>query len=232
MRAKKKLGSQPPITVEQILDVALALVDAEGFEALSMRRVAKDLGVYPQTLYWHIGNKAQLIALLFQRVLGHASISAPERAGWRIWLRNMAFEVRRALGAHPALAAAFASSIQVSSPSLRLSEFTLQALHHAGFAGQDLLIAYNTFMGSVFGWISTEFSAQPNDADATWQEEFREHLGNVGDDAPTIRENVNLLANKAFMLRWDSGLSNEMELSFALMVDSLLDRFQDMLKTQ
>ncbi|WP_053202484.1 TetR family transcriptional regulator [Jiangella muralis] len=228
-RAKKKgAAERPPITVDQILDAALEIVDTEGIDALGMRRVAGDLGVYPQTLYWHLGNKAQLVALLFQRVLDGADIPSPEGHEWDRWLKATAIEVRRALGEHPHLAPVFASTMQVSSPSLRLAELTLRALSAAGFSGHQLLTVYNAYMGSVFGWISTEFSAQPLDADDAWQDEFREHLRSVGDEAPTISGNYDLLANKAFMLRWGSGVTNEMTDSFDLMVESLLKGFASM----
>jgi AcrR family transcriptional regulator len=206
-----------------IVDAALEAIDRDGMESLSMRGLATSLSVYPQTLYWHVGNKAQLVALLFQEVLEQVELPDPETTPWTEWLFEMASEVRRAMSSQARLAAHFVGQIQVVSPSLRITEATLRSLTVGGFRGHELVTVYNTVMGAVFGWISTEFSADPPDADARWREEFEQRLRETDDAAlPTIKANVELLANRAFMLRWSSGESTNMHDSFELMVRSLI----------
>lgn len=206
-----------------IVDAALEAIDRDGMESLSMRSLAASLGVYPQTVYWHVGNKAQLIALLFQEVLEQVDLPDPESTPWTEWVVAMAAEVRRAMSSQPRLSAHFVSQIQVASPSLRITEATLRALTVGGFRGRELVTVYNALMGAIFGWISTELSADPPDADERWREEFEQRLFDTDDAAlPTIKANVELLANRAFMLRWSSGESTGMHDGFRLMVMSLV----------
>ncbi len=65
-----------------IVDVAVAIADAEGTEAVSMRRIARDLRVGAMSLYWHVDSKEELHRLMLETV--HAEIEAPSPSGdWR-----------------------------------------------------------------------------------------------------------------------------------------------------
>ena len=220
--ASASRNGRPPVTRQEIVRAALELIEEEGLEVLSMRRLAKRLGVYPTAIYYHAGNKAQLMALVFQEVMGQMVLPDSEGLSWQDWMRAMAAEARRALGEYPALASYFVAEIQVNSASLRLSEMTLDVLHDAGFKDALLVKAYNAIIGAVFGWISGEYSADPSDADAGWQSHFENELTRAADELPVLRANRDRLANRAFMLRWSSGPSAEMSESFYFMLDALL----------
>ena len=56
--------AETPITAESIVDTAFRMIDERGHEAFSMRSVANELGVFPATLYWHVGDRAQLLGLV------------------------------------------------------------------------------------------------------------------------------------------------------------------------
>ena len=64
-----------PLTKEQIVDAAFRLIDERGGEAFSMRSLANELGVFPATIYWHVGDRAQLLGLVQQRWM--AEVEAP-----------------------------------------------------------------------------------------------------------------------------------------------------------
>jgi AcrR family transcriptional regulator len=83
-----------------IVDMAVAIADAEGTDAVSMRRIAKDLQVGVMSLYWHIDSKEQLHQLMLETV--QAEIEAPEPSGdWRADLTVYARNTRAAVHRHP-----------------------------------------------------------------------------------------------------------------------------------
>src|SRR5262245_15059712 len=87
---------------ETVVRAALALVDAEGLDALSMRKLAERLDVEAMSLYNHVRDKADLLDALQDAMM--AGLGARARGGdWRALLERMATEIRAALLAHPAL---------------------------------------------------------------------------------------------------------------------------------
>ena len=83
-----------------IVDVAVAIADAEGTEAVSMRRIARDLRVGAMSLYWHVESKEELHQLMLETV--QAEIEAPAPSGdWRTDLAAYASNTRAALLRHP-----------------------------------------------------------------------------------------------------------------------------------
>src|SRR5690606_30128962 len=93
-------GPRRGLTLEQILDTAIALADAEGSSALSMNRIGKELGVTAMSLYRYVENKQTLVMLVLDRVIG----SPPEIAaddGWRAGLRAWALAEFETVARHP-----------------------------------------------------------------------------------------------------------------------------------
>ena len=67
-----------PLTQDTIVDAALAVLDADGLELLSMRHVARTLNTTAAALYWHVGSKDGLLDLIFDRVIGEQPVPDPE----------------------------------------------------------------------------------------------------------------------------------------------------------
>ncbi|MEH1130457.1 TetR/AcrR family transcriptional regulator [Micromonospora sp. CPCC 206061] len=77
-------GPKPSLNLERIVDAAIALADREGIDALSMRRVAAELGAGTMSLYRHVPGKAELLALMLDKVSELGDDAARiEHAGWR-----------------------------------------------------------------------------------------------------------------------------------------------------
>src|SRR5215831_19416400 len=72
-----------------VVDRALALSDAEGLEALTIRRLATELGVTPMALYWHFRSKEELIASVADRIWGESRTDVDRSSAWRNQLRMM-----------------------------------------------------------------------------------------------------------------------------------------------
>ena len=68
-------GRQPRLSRDAILDLALAVADAEGIDAVSVRRLARELGVTPMALYWHFDDKSALLHALGDRLLGELDLT-------------------------------------------------------------------------------------------------------------------------------------------------------------
>ena len=85
----------------EIVTAALAIADAEGFDAVSMRRVAQRLGAGTMTLYYYVRNKDELITLMFDEVMGEVLVPEPELSGeWRKALEQIATRTRDAFKRH------------------------------------------------------------------------------------------------------------------------------------
>jgi AcrR family transcriptional regulator len=91
-RSRPTRGPKPALTLEQIADAAIAIADAEGLDAVSMQRVAADLGYTKMSLYRYLPGKAELVAAMVERALGEPPAISPEgewRAGLTTWARAL-----------------------------------------------------------------------------------------------------------------------------------------------
>ncbi|GHH32690.1 TetR/AcrR family transcriptional regulator [Lentzea cavernae] len=120
-----------PITVGRIVGTALALVEAEGFDALTMRRVAAALRTGPASLYAHVRNKAELDDLLIGALSKNVSLPVPDAARWREQVLDVCCQLRDQFLRYPGIARAALSAPPANLDTLRLTEGML-ALFLAG----------------------------------------------------------------------------------------------------
>ena len=122
-------GSRKPrFTREQIAETALEIADAEGFEALSMRRVAEDLGAGTMTLYYYVRTKEDLLALVEDALMGETVEACdPLPKGWRPAVRKLATATRATYLRH-AWALRTLTGVRVGPNALRHIEQSLQAV--------------------------------------------------------------------------------------------------------
>lgn len=216
-------AAPPPLTRRQVVAEALAFVDVEGVDALTMRRLADRLGVYPTAVYWHAGNKASLLAAVCERALADMELPPVDTERWQDWLRAMARSARAALHMHPNIVPVMASQLQVTTSSFPLAESVLRVLEGAGFHGERLTDAYNTTIGFLFGFVFGELSAAPPEADEGWTSDFRRQLDAIDPStAPTLAANLPTIAGNAFMLRWESGQHRPMDGAFEMALEVLV----------
>src|SRR5947209_18215892 len=119
---------EPALDQSQIVQAALVLLDEVGFDGLTMRNLAKKLGVQAASLYWHVRSKQDLLSLLAEEIC--APMREPDRTlSWQKQLEAMANEYRGVLLAHSKTARVLASSGGRSGPRrLRLTEIGLRTL--------------------------------------------------------------------------------------------------------
>jgi AcrR family transcriptional regulator len=94
-------GPKPRYSVEEVVAAAIAVADAEGLAAISVRRIAVELGVSAMSIYTYVPSKAELIELMFDRVLGETSDGPTEGTAWREALTAVACERWRLSERHP-----------------------------------------------------------------------------------------------------------------------------------
>lgn len=156
-----KPSPRTPLTRERVLRAALEIVDTEGVEALSMRRLAHDLDREAMSLYRYASSKADLLDGVVELVLGELTID-PGAQDWRDELRQLARNFRSLALAHPNTVALLvtrplATPLGQRSPGvLRPLENFLELLVRAGFTAAQALHAYRLYFGFLNGHILDE----------------------------------------------------------------------------
>jgi len=88
------------LDIERLIAAAFAQLEEEGLDGLSMRRLAGRIGVQAPALYWHIGDKAELLGLMAREIYGAAYAGVPRAGHWREWLESFGRALRQAFAAH------------------------------------------------------------------------------------------------------------------------------------
>ncbi|MEV0261267.1 TetR/AcrR family transcriptional regulator [Streptomyces sp. NPDC050617] len=137
-----------PITVDAIVDAALGIVAREGYEALTMRRVATALETGPASLYAHVVNKEDLDELLIGRLCAEIDLPEPDPAAWREQITGVCARMRDQYVRHPGISRAALAAVPTNQDTLRLGEGMLAILLAGGIAprtaawGIDALMLY------------------------------------------------------------------------------------------
>lgn len=157
-----------PLDRRTVLEAAVGLVDEEGVEGLSMRKLAKRLGVRPMALYNHVPNKETLLDGIIGTVMAKMRPVAEDETRWEVRIRENLLEFRRVAHLHPKVFGLFGVRATVQIPRvLRLVEDLLDALRQAGFDHDTALHAYRTLMNYTKGYVLTEvrgFGLEAEDA--------------------------------------------------------------------
>jgi TetR/AcrR family transcriptional regulator, tetracycline repressor protein len=121
------------LTRDAVVDRALQLADSIGLDALTIRKLATELGVTPMALYWHFRSKDELLDGLAERVWAEIDTDIDESASWSAQLRGLLESLLRVLRVHPAAAPLLLQSEKQGESFLRATEITLEVLRSAGF---------------------------------------------------------------------------------------------------
>jgi TetR/AcrR family transcriptional regulator, tetracycline repressor protein len=121
------------LSKQAVVDRALALGDAEGLEALTIRRIATELGVTPMALYWHFRNKEELLAGLGDQVWSELDTDVDPAASWDLQMRGLLESLLHVLRAHPCASQLILEGEKNSNAALTASETALAVLRRGGF---------------------------------------------------------------------------------------------------
>jgi AcrR family transcriptional regulator len=135
-----------PLSREAIVDAAVEILDKEGADALTVRRLGEALGTGSATLYWHIGSKDELAELVYDRVVGEVRLPEPDPTRWEEQTKDLARQLYRIMLKHNDLVRFSLGRVPVGPNMLRIMEWSLGLLRKAGVP--DHAAAY---FGDIFG---------------------------------------------------------------------------------
>jgi AcrR family transcriptional regulator len=164
-RAERK----PRYTREQITEAALRIADTEGFDAVTMKRIAVELGASTMTLYYYVRNKADIVALMQDAILAGILVPGTELSGgWRDAISALARRTRRVLIDHPWSLTSF-NEAQFGPNAMRHIEQSLAAAEKSGLPASawfELTIAIDDYVaGNALHVVETLTRAAIAEAD-------------------------------------------------------------------
>jgi AcrR family transcriptional regulator len=130
---------QPPkerLSRERIVDTALAQMAEDGYDAVSMRSLARALGTGPASLYAHVANKDELDQLVIDRIAARVSRPKPDATRWQEQTKQLMRDTLAAYRAHPGSARAALATIPTGEGGLRVAETSLAVLLAGGIHPQ------------------------------------------------------------------------------------------------
>ncbi len=145
-------GTKKPITVDAIIAAAFRIVENEGYEALTMRRVAAALETGPSSLYAHVVNKEDLDELLIGRLCAAVDLPEPDPAAWPEQVAGVCAQLRDQYLRYPGISAAAFAAAPANLDTLRLGEGLLAILlagdiepQAAAYASDALVLYVNAY---------------------------------------------------------------------------------------
>lgn len=169
----RRVRRRPVLTRQEVLTTALRIIDQDGVEALSMRRLGHDLDRDPMRLYRHASSKDALLDGVVELVMSELTIAEARDGDWERVLRDTAHSFRSIALAHPRVVPLLATR-PLATPlglrplgTLRPVENLLELLIGAGFDESGALHAYRLYFGFLHGHILTELQERVHDPEET-----------------------------------------------------------------
>jgi AcrR family transcriptional regulator len=212
------------ITPALVIDTALDVIATEGYEALTMRRLAGALDTGPASLYAHVVNKADLDELLIGRLCAELVLPEPDPAGWREQIRGVCTQIRDQYLKYPGISRAALAMAPTDLDAVRVSEGMLAILLAGGVAPQAAAWAIDALLLYVAAYCLEAAIANKRkvDDEADWvldTEELRRRLTALPAESfpHTTRHAAELTAGEGH---------DRFDFTLALMIDGLAGRRQ------
>lgn len=218
---RRGVRAEVPITRDAIVDAAFRMIAERGPSGFSMRALASEMGVFPATLYWHVGDRAHLLGLVQQQWMDF--ITVPDGLDdWREWAIELGRRYRANAHRYPNVARLVTVERARNVDTLRVPDAVVGRLVALGF-GEYLVHAYNTILGAVQGFVVMELStiSEAGDDGVAETEHDMRHLD--PERFPNITAHFDQLADRALSVRWTDADRNPLDDSFEFMMQVLLD---------
>lgn len=154
-------ASREPLTRDRIVDAAVRLIEREGVEAVSMRRLASELGAGTMSLYNHVPNKAALVDLAAERIMAEARPYHVDSDDWRDHIRAHARAVRELALQHPRAFVMLATRRLSSQAGFLTIEAALRNIERAGFRGKIAVGMMRAMVSYLLGTLMREVATSP-----------------------------------------------------------------------
>jgi AcrR family transcriptional regulator len=135
-KPRRRRPAREPLTRERIVAAAIGILDRDGLDAVSTRRVAEDLGTGSASLYAHVSSRDELLELMIDQIATEIEVPEPDPAHWQEHLRTYARHAQEVWTRHADITRAALASIPTGPNRLRVVEGLLAILRAAGFADQ------------------------------------------------------------------------------------------------
>jgi uncharacterized protein YndB with AHSA1/START domain len=207
-------AARAPLSRERVLRTAVDIADSGGIESLSMRRLAKELGVEAMSLYHHVANKSDLLEAIVDLVAAEIWIPSPGDE-WRSAMRRRAVSAREVFTRHPWALGLIESSRTPGLDRLRYLESVLACLRSAGFSTALAAHSFSTLDSFIYGFVVQERSltfGAPEGLVETGEDILRDA---PPDGFPSLRETI------MEFTRTGAGFADDFEFGLELILDGL-----------
>ncbi|QKW32964.1 TetR/AcrR family transcriptional regulator [Actinomadura sp. NAK00032] len=192
VRPERARRGRPALSRAQIVDAALGLLDAEGLDGLSMRRLGTRLNSGATSVYWHVANKDELLELALDQVM--AEVEVPAAGGdWRASATAYARSLRAMIHRHPWTVTLFGGRPMIGPNATRVMDEVLGAFGAAGFTGFGLEYALSAVVDYVIGAAGSEASWQRGQAgtsSADWVRGLGPYLAELDAERPALASHI------------------------------------------
>lgn len=177
-------GPKQGLSLEAVVDAAVGIADAEGIDALSMRRVAESLGVGAMSLYTYVPGKGELVDLMLDRVYGEQLAGIATEAGWRARLESRARADWALYERHPWVVRSAGPRPTLGPNETGVHEATLAAVDGIGLTGDEMVAVVTLLSGYVggvaHGIVEAVAGGETHEAEEAWWRERSAVLERAG----------------------------------------------------
>ena len=213
--------SKKPITVDTIINTAFEIVASDGYEALTMRRLATALETGPASLYAHVVNKADLDELLIGRLCAEIELPVPDPGAWRQQLVSVCTQLRDQYLRYSGISRAALAVLPTNLETLRVSEGMLAILlaggidpHSAAWAIDSLALYVNAYSLEIS--LVHELASHSEDSWVVSRDELLRRFAALPDTFPQT---------KRYAAELTSGVDHErFDFTIGVMIDGLVRR--------
>jgi AcrR family transcriptional regulator len=145
-RSTRDRPAKAPLSEDAVVDAALAILQSDGLEAVTMRRVAAALDTGAASLYVYVSGRDGLLQAMLDRVTAAIELETPDPSRWRAQVHSLLQRMHQALVAHPGMAALTLEDPPTTEVVLRLTENLLGILLAGGIDTQDAVWASDIFV--------------------------------------------------------------------------------------
>jgi AcrR family transcriptional regulator len=187
------------LTMERVVETALAIVDRDGLEKLSMRKLGAELGVDPMAVYHYIPNKAALLDGLIEAVMNELGVACSREATEDVteWFVSAFHNFWEVLRAHPNVLTVMATRPITGDAGLRSAECVLRELHTIGLPAEDAMAALMSLTTMTVAIALAEAGRAPGAMHPTVQEKIENcYLALPPEEFPLFLEGLNKVPTK------------------------------------
>ncbi|MET7450361.1 TetR/AcrR family transcriptional regulator [Streptomyces sp. NPDC005574] len=195
-------GGQPSgLDRDRITDATVRLLDAEGLDRFSMRRLAAELNVTAMSVYWYVDTKDDLLELALDAAFGELRLPGPDSVAedWREQVRALATGYRALLVRHPWLSPLAGRHLNIGPNALEFSRRVQRVIRRTGLPAHGVTGAISAVFQFVYGYgtIEGHFFARVADAGVSADDYYRQAMTAVTDSPDTadaVRESRDIMA--------------------------------------